>query len=106
MKDNEFDIFIKNSLIDEDDLKPEKALIETTKNLIKKQRKRDLLMNKIYVLILSIICLLFSIKAINLSIKSGNVIVINSLILGLIATIILNFIYRHEIIAFLKIKGE
>lgn len=106
MKDNEFDIFIKNSLIDEDDLKPEKALIEATKNLIKKQKKHDLLINKIYVLCLSVVCLLFSIKAINLSIQSGNVIMKNSLIFGILATLILNFVYRREIITFLKIKGE
>lgn len=106
MKDNQFDEFIKNNLIDEDDVAPEKALIEITKNLIKKRKKHDLWVNKIYVLCLSFVCLLFLIKTIYLSIQSENIIIMNSLILSIASVIILNFIYRYEIITFLKIKGE
>jgi|GEM_PF-7040716 len=106
MENNEFDNLIKNSLMDEDHLIPEEALVENTKNLIQKKRKHYLWINKIFTLCLSFICLLFSIKAISLSIQSENMIIINSLLLCFASVIILNLIYRHEIITFLKIKGE
>ncbi|AYE33802.1 hypothetical protein [Clostridium septicum] len=106
MKEDQFNKLIKNSLMDECTLSPEEALIETTKNLIKKKKRRDLWINKMYILFLVLICLIFSIKAIYLSIQSQNITLILSLTLSFACVLILNFIYRYEIINFLKIKGD